>query len=194
MFMNIVHWDSSWEYSKRLGELLRKAEKGGSVRKLCFWQDGWACFRTKDKADDILLGLSEQCPGKVIEHEWAAKDECGSSLWQDGRSSRSIPSRDSQDWNSITQSVGARVQEWEAHTYFQEKLDSFWNGCMLKWRGLTSEQLREQSEEVGTAMLCYHWLSQLPWHKTWAACVNRQEDPLRAVQSAVDKMEQGQSM
>lgn len=185
MVMNVVHWVSDWQYAQKLADHLREAEKDGVITRLCFREDGWACFRTEDKADNFLRGLSEQCPGKAIEHEWDTNKDCGSSLWQDGRASRHDPPFETPEWYAINQSVNSKVKSWELCRDFHEKLDSSWERRKAEWQSLTSEQIREQYAEIAATLFCYYRLSELSWHKTWIAQLNQLADPLETVRDAL---------
>lgn len=188
MVKNVVNWVNDWQYAQKLVDLLKKTEKDNMITRLCFREDCWACFRTEDKADDFLRGLSEQCTGKTIGHEWAAEDDCGASLWQDGRELRCTLPRETPEWCAIIQSVNDKVETWEVCRDFHDKLDSCWDRGMAKWRGLPAEQIRERSDEIA-AVLCYRRLWDLSWHKTWIACLNQMEDPLGEVQDAFHSMQ-----
>ncbi|WP_217957930.1 hypothetical protein [Acutalibacter muris] len=185
MFMNVLNWESEWEHSHTLADSLKKSEKNGNIQRLCFMPGGWACFRSEGPVDNFLRNLSIQCGGKVITHMWWGGDDCGSSLWQDGRESRNVPSVESPEWDSLAKEVADKTAAWEACAAFHEKLDSCWETYIPKLRELTLKQIQEQSSEIAATMLCYGQLSKLSWQKTWIEYLNRLDDPLAVVRDAL---------
>ena len=184
MVKNIMKWDSEWEHAQQVEDNLRKLEGGGKIARLCFMPGGRACFQTEERANSIPQGLSELFSGSVIEHEWAGEDACGSALWQDGRASLCEPSHESPEWDALEKSVEERMLAWETRRDFQEKVDACWQAQTAKWRGLTLDQIGEQSATIAATRLCYDKLKGLTWHYTWLTALNQLADPLEAVRNA----------
>lgn len=185
MVRNIVSWESEWQHSQKLADNLKQSEKNGSIQRLCFMPGGRACFRSEEPAGKLLYNLSWQCEGKAIAHKWQDGDDCGSSLWQDGRESRYVPQRETPDWYSLSREVAEKTETWEACADFHKKVDACWENFISKLRGLTLNQLNERPAEIAATMLCYEQLRKLSWQKTWIAYLNQVEDPLTAVRDAM---------
>jgi hypothetical protein len=190
MVKNVISWESEWEYAHMLTDRLQTAEKEGKLQHLCIRPGGWACFRTEERTHDLLRGLSERCGGKVIEHEWVDGDDCGSSLWQDGRENRYTSFRETPDHDTLISSVTEKVETWELYLDFQEKLDACWENCLAQWQSLNKKQIQERCAVIAATIFCYGRLSMLSWHKSWIACLNCLPDPLTAARDAfLAKME-----
>lgn len=184
MVQNIIDWDSQWEHAQRLAESLKKAEAGGAIKRLCFMPGGRACFRSEERADKLLYDLSWQCGGKVISHDWLDGEDCGSYLWQNGRKSKYIPPRESPEWYDLTRDVTDKVEAWETHAAFHDKLDLCWDAYLAKCRGLATSQIQDRAVEIMATVFCYGRLRTLSWHKSWIALLNLLDDPLETVRDA----------
>lgn len=184
MIKNILLWDGEWECTQQITDNLKKQEKGGKIKSLCLVREGQACFRTEEPADWVPRGLSELFSEKIIEHQWASEDDCGSVLWQDGRESRYTVSYGSPEWDALAKSVEERTLACETLRDFREKIDACWQASTRKWKGLTLEQFDEHAAAIAAMQLCYKSLKTLSWHRTWIAALNQLTDPLEAVCSA----------
>lgn len=89
------------------------------------------------------------------------------------------------DWYSLSKDVAEKTETWEAYAAFHKKVDACWENYVSKLKGLTLNQLNEQSAEIAATMLCYGQLRELSWQKTWIAYLNQVEDPLAAVRDAM---------
>ena len=184
MTKNVLLWDGEWGRTRQIADNLKKLEKGGKIKSLCLVREGQACFRTEEPADWIPRSLSEMFAEKVIEHEWAGEDDCGSALWQDGRESRYTVSYGSPEWDALAKSVDERTLACETLRDFREKVDACWQAHVRKYRGHTLEQFDERASAIAAIRLCYKNLMALSWHRTWIAALNQIDDPLEAVCSA----------
>lgn len=165
MIKNILLWDGEWECTQQITDNLKKQEKGGKIKSLCLVREGQASFRTEEPADWIPRGLSELFSEKVIEHEWAGADGCGSALWQDGRESRYTVSYGSPEWDALAKSVEERTLACETLRDFREKIDACWQAHVKNWRELTLEQFDEHAAAIAAMQLCYKKLKALSWHR-----------------------------
>lgn len=184
MTKNVLLWDGEWERTRQIADNLKKMETGGKIKHLCLVREGQARFRTEEPTDWIPRGLSELFSEKVIEHQWASEDACGSVLWQDGRESRYTLSYGSPEWDALAQSVEERTLACETLRDFRKKVDTCWQAHVKNWRGLTMEQFDERASAIAAMELCYKSLKALSWHRTWIAALNQIDDPLEAVCSA----------
>ncbi len=184
MTMNVVNWECAWQYAQDFSNSLSKAGQEGEIEQLCIRPGGWACFRSEGPAHELLKDFSERHKGKTIHHEWANEEECGSSLWQEGRESRYIPPRESPGWDGLTRDVTGKVENWEMCAAFHNKLDLCWNAYTDKYRGLPMSQIQDRAVEIMATVFCYGQLRKLSWHKSWIALLNLLDDPLETVRDA----------
>lgn len=178
---NVINWDSEWECAHILPDRLQATGKEGILQRLYICTGGWACFRTEVWAHDLLCGISEQCAGQVIEYEWVDGDDCGTSLWQNGKENRYTPSRETPNYDSITSRVTDKVETGELCLAFHEKLDACWENCLAQWQAFTPNQIQEDYAVIAATIFCYGKLRELSWDKETIAYLHCLPDSLTVV-------------